>query len=102
MMEAGGHVETASNGEIQLIMQRSISGGADTQVVRQDRYAYKDGTAFGNTPFPITMHFLDSPSTTSATTYYFQMKSEASGGFSMNYSGATHASRIIAMEIDNS
>ena len=103
MMEAGGHVETASNGEIRLSMYRDISGGTTgTQIVKQDRYAYKDGTGYGNSPFPITMHYLDSPSTTSATTYYFKMKSEGSGGFSINYSGQTHASRIIAMEIDNS
>ena len=102
-MECGGHVEAASNGQISIYLQRSISGGADSTIVTQVRFAYKDGTAYGNVPMSLFMQFLDSPSTTSETTYYWRLKGEtAASGFSMNYGGSTNAGRFIAMEVDGS
>jgi hypothetical protein len=76
-------------------IKRSISGGADTFLGNAD-----DGLAVildnqGDGTSPATLNYLDSPSTTSATTYYNQYKCSHSARAQMSGSMAS----IILMEI---
>jgi hypothetical protein len=60
--------------------------------------ARSTGTVFGQTLIRIGMHFLDSPSTTSATTYKLQYKS-ASGGSGHPTLGVEEGCVFTLMEI---
>ena len=71
----------------------------DTTVIKYSvRYAFNTQSAWA--ACPIDYEFLDSPSTTSATTYTLvAYKQSDAGGFEINSSGGTDSSTAIAMEI---
>ena len=76
---AGGLVQSPSTGQsIGLRIKRAISGGATSYPYSSDRYHYMDNVDWVGTNWAVIE--LDSPSTTSATTYTIEIKkSEASG-----------------------
>ena len=102
MMTCGGH-GYGTMGEIALKMYRDISGGTQDAVVRHhDRYGYDGGGMANNSPLPLVMHALDSPSKTSACTYHFAFKGEGAGtNMEVNYNNTTDVggATVVAFEI---
>jgi len=87
---AGGLMSNVGNASIRLLRDSTV-------VVTSDRYAYKDSNA-DYSPMNWTNQYLDSPSTTSAVTYKWQIAQQhgAIGGL-RHTDTATAVS--IAMEI---
>ena len=90
-------------------LKRAISGGSTTTGIGSQCGLYFDnrttGTLFSSQVIPATLSYLDSPSTTSATTYtlqyYFRRVAGGSGaaGDSGNSTATTTTPTITLMEI---
>jgi hypothetical protein len=86
---------SSSNKGWKINMQRAISGGATTDVWTEgnQKATYGGGTSFSlRTP----VAFLDSPSTTSATTYQFQVWTDGGETVDFNSYGPSY---ITIMEV---
>ena len=68
-----------------------------TEIRRVNRWGYFAGS--GHAPANVTYMYLDSPSTTSATTYSINAAEEVSGGWEINSESETAGAVVIAMEI---
>ena len=98
--QCGGMHGPGTHGAMGLTMHRSISGGADTEIVDQVRYGYMALSDDSSQPYPIAMHYLDSPSTVSEITYYWMYQGRsATCALTFNYGGGATSGRFIAMEI---
>ena len=95
MMSCGGMIKGVTNA-MRLDMLRDT-----TTVVSRNRQAYYSGGATDWIPMPFHLNYLDSPSTTSATTYTFKvsMGASSSTGTQINPSGGTASGSVIAMEV---
>ena len=90
----GGHTNDQQINAIFIRIKR------DTTVVRElGRYGYDRNAAYSN--IPVFLTYLDSPSTTSATTYTLEMKIEnaSPAGLHINRDAATNGGVSIAQEI---
>jgi len=90
----------SNNGSTYPIPYYAITRGTTVLHAQSGWYfdARSTGTVFGQTLIRIGMHFLDSPSTTSATTYKLQYKS-ASGGSGHPTLGVEEGAVFTLMEI---
>ncbi len=90
----------SASGSTYPIPQYAITRGSTVLHAQSGWYfdARSTGTVFGQTLIRIGMHFLDSPSTTSATTYKLQYKS-ASGGSGHPTLGVEEGCVFTLMEI---
>ena len=84
-----------ANGGVDAIRLQIKRGS--TVIKYSIRYGYSTVTGWFSTP--ITYEILDSPSTTSATTYTLEGLRQTSGSFEINSSGGTNSASAIAMEI---
>jgi len=78
-------------------VQRAISGGSTTNAIGASGEFYFDnrgaGTLFGQQMVPCHISYVDSPSTTSAITYTFQIQG-SSGSAGTNFSNADFSSGV--------
>ena len=89
----GGMVNGTLN-EVRLQIKRG-----STVIKLSTRYGYSSNASSGWIPCPITYEILDSPSTTSATTYTLEAMKQTSGSFEINSSGGSDSGTAIATEI---
>ena len=89
----GGMVNGTLN-EVRLQIKRG-----STVIKKSLRYGYNSNASSGWASCPITYEMLDSPSTTSATTYTLEAMKQTSGSFEMNSAGGSNSGTAIATEI---
>ena len=89
----GGMVNGTLN-EVRLQIKRG-----STVIKKSLRYGYNSNASSGWASCPITYEMLDSPSTTSATTYTLEAMKQTSGSFEINSAGGSNSGTAIATEI---
>lgn len=89
------HMQGSSNTSSNSYLGLQVLRGATVIVGLQNAAFY----AGGNTRATISTCYLDSPATTSSTTYKVQMKSPAGGSVSISADGASDVNTITLMEI---
>ena len=89
----GGMVNGTLN-EVRLQIKRG-----STVIKKSLRYGYNSNASSGWASCPITYEMLDSPSTTSATTYTLEAMKQTSGSFEINSAGGSDSGTAIATEI---
>ena len=87
-----GGMALGSINDIRLQIKRG-----STVIKLSTRYGYCNTSTW--TPCPITYEVLDSPSTTSATTYTLEAMKQSGGTLEINSSGGTNSGTAIATEI---
>ena len=92
IFNAPGYVDNSSTHGLKMKLLRG-----STEIRRVNRWGYFSGS--GTAPASVTFMYLDSPNTTSATTYSINAAEEANGGWEINGESETAGAVVIAMEI---
>ena len=86
-----------SDKTIYATLYRSISGGATTHITDDAEGVAANYTDSGRQYTPVTLHTLDSPSTTSAVTYQVYVKSN--GSHDVTFNDKEGQAQLTAFEI---
>jgi hypothetical protein len=89
MHSAGGLVNNVGDASLRILRNTTV-------LIESDRWGYRDGTTYA--PINWSNSYLDSPSTTSAVTYKWQIRKEGGTSSGLRHTDAATAVSI-AMEI---
>ena len=89
---AGGMV-IGSGGDIGMRFKQVISGGSNVYLSTSNRFGYTSTTTW--TPMSWAAIYVDSPNTTSAIEYSFEMRQTSASGAQMRYCDTSHWNFIL-------